>query len=313
MRLGQQSEISRMFNTPSMVLTVMSTVVSLLAIIWILCKTRGKDIRIAFLVTMGLYFLNLALTNLRYVLKPWSPPRITISTTCVSLSECLLYYFTFQMRILYLQLMSHTVKDFDVAFKRIIIFRRVLLCAHVFTAGVKVYTEVKLAGNFQSRLAPFGTDFNLVKAVLILSYLVRFFVFLYMSSLFISTINYLITLKVQVLHSKLLKISRFNVFIIVSLYALFVVRSSELLTTGIITIIRLLIDVYHNYPLELIWIIFRFVVMPVQLLLELLMICYMIYFQHQRGKDQNIRDNQRLEIGKLEISSKQQHISAHLH
>lgn len=102
MRLGQQSEISRMFNTPSMVLTVMSTVVSLLAIIWILCKTRGKDIRIAFLVTMGLYFLNLALTNLRYVLKPWSPPRITISTTCVSLSECLLYYFTFQMRILYL-------------------------------------------------------------------------------------------------------------------------------------------------------------------------------------------------------------------
>ena len=284
MRLGQQSDISRMFNTPSMVLTVMSTAVSLLAIIWILCKTRGKDIRVAFLVTIGLYFLNLAITNLRYVLKPWSPPRITISTTCVSLSECLLYYFTFQIRILYLQLTSHTMKDFDVAFKRIIIIRRVLLCTHVLTAGVKVFTEVKLAGNFMSRLAPFGTDFNLVKAVIILSYMVRFLIYLYMSALFISTINYFITLKLQALHSTLPKISRFNVFIIVSIYFLFVVRSSELLTTGVITIIRLLIDVYHNYPLELIWTIFRFVIMPVQLLLELLMICYMIYYQHQRGK-----------------------------
>jgi hypothetical protein len=187
------------------------------------------------------------------------------------------------------------------------------LCAHILTAGVKVFTEVKLAGNFQSRLAPFGTDFNLVKAVLILSYLVRFLVYFYMSALFISTINYFITLKVRVLHSKLLKISRFNLFIITSIYFLFLVRSSELLTTGIITIIRLLIDVYHNYPLELIWTIFRFVIMPVQLLLELLMICYMIYFQHQRGKDLKVRENQRLEFGKLETSSKQQRNSAQLH
>ena len=137
------------------------------------------------------------------------------------------------------------------------------MSTHVLTAGVKVFTEVKLAGNFQSHLAPFGTDFNLIKTVIILSYLLRFLIYLYMSALFISTINYFITLKLTVLHSKLLKISRFNVFIIVTIYFLFVVRSSELLTTGFITIIRLLIDVYHNYPLELIWTIFRFVVMPV--------------------------------------------------
>ncbi len=132
-----------------------------------------------------------------------------------------------------------------------------------------------------------------------------------MISLFIKTINFFITLKLQVLHSKLLKISRFNMFIIVSLYVLFVMRSSELLTTGVITIIRLLIDVYHNYPLELIWTIFRFVIMPVQLLLELLMICYMIYYQHQRGQDMKGKENQRIEFGKLDSSSKN-HATAQL-
>ena len=91
----EESEISRLFNLPSMIVTMTSTSLGFIAIVLLMCKTKGKDIKIEFLLCIGLYFVNLATSNLRYFLQPWSIPRIAISNSTISLSECLLFLFTF--------------------------------------------------------------------------------------------------------------------------------------------------------------------------------------------------------------------------
>ena len=109
-----------------------------------------------------------------------------------------------------------------------------------------------------------------------------------MSVLFVGAIKYFVNLKLESLKSKLIRITAFNIFIIICIYYLYGMRTAELLTTGIITIIRLVDDVYKNYPLEMIWTIFRWLITPVQLLFELLMICYMIFYWHKMGKKLNV-------------------------
>ena len=76
--------------------------------------------------------------------------------------------------------------------------------------------------------------------------------------------------------------SCFNFFIISSVYFLFIVRVTETLTIDLITIIRLVEDVYQDVGLSYVWLICRLLILPLRDMFELLMICYMIYYQDQR-------------------------------
>ena len=117
---------------------------------------------------------------------------------------------------------------------------------------------------------------------MIASYLVRIVVFFYTLFVFLDTVNYFVNLKKLVLESQLLSMSCFNYLIISVVYLLAFVRMTDTLTTDIITVIRLSKDVYQDRVLEFTWLVCRLLVLPLRDLFELLMICYMIYYQDQR-------------------------------
>ena len=121
-----------------------------------------------------------------------------------------------------------------------------------------------------------------MQVVVISSYLVRISIFLFMIQVFLRTLKYFVDLKSLVMKSQLLRLSCFNYFIISAVYLLTLARISETLTIDVITIIRIVKDVYHHRVLELCWIICRLLVLPLRDLSELLMICYMIFYQEQR-------------------------------
>ena len=121
-----------------------------------------------------------------------------------------------------------------------------------------------------------------MQVVAISSYLVRISIFIFMIQVFLRTLKYFVDLKRLVTKTQLLRLSCFNHFIISAVYLLTLVRVSDTLSTDVITIIRIVKDVYHDRVLEYGWLICRLLVLPLRDLSELLMICYMISYQEQR-------------------------------
>ena len=119
---------------------------------------------------------------------------------------------------------------------------------------------------------------SLLGIFVIVCYLVRIAIFFYMISVFHETLSYFVELKRMVLDSQLLRFSCFNYFIVSAVSLLILVRISDTLTTDVITIIRIVKDVYRDTLLEKTWLICRLLVLPLRDLFELLMISYMIYY-----------------------------------
>jgi len=147
------------------------------------------------------------------------------------------------------------------------------------TSSIKCYTEWYFGNQFNERIKPFGAA---MQVLVVSSYLAKISIFLFVISVFYQTLSYFVKLKRIVLESQLLSLSCFNYFIITAVSLLTFVRISDTLTTEVITIIRIVKDVYQDRFLESIWLICRLLVLPLRDLFELLMISYMIYYQDQR-------------------------------
>ena len=147
------------------------------------------------------------------------------------------------------------------------------------TSSIKCYTEWYLGNQFNEHTEQFG---KAMQVVAISSYLVRISIFLFMIQVFLRTLKYFVDLKSLVMKTQLLKLSCFNYFIISAVYLLTFVRVSDTMSTDVITIIRIVKDVYHDRVLEYSWLICRLLVLPLRDVSELLMISYMISYQEQR-------------------------------
>jgi hypothetical protein len=158
------------------------------------------------------------------------------------------------------------------------------MCISLLTSVVKCFTEWKLGNQFNEHIFPFGEGVSIFAIFVIACYLVRICIFFYMISVFYETLSYFVELKRMVLETQLLRLSCFNYFMITSVVLLTLVRVSDTLTTDVITIIRIVKDVYQDSFLEKTWLICRMLVLPLRDLFELLMISYMIYYQDQRQK-----------------------------
>jgi hypothetical protein len=158
------------------------------------------------------------------------------------------------------------------------------MCISLLTSGVKCFTEWKLGNQFNQHILPFGQGVSILAIFVIACYLVRIAILFYMFSVFYETLSYFVDLKRMVLESQLLRFSCFNYFIISAVVLLTLVRVSDTLTTDVITIIRIVKDVYQDSFLEKTWMICRLLVLPMLDLFDLLMISYMIYYQDQRQK-----------------------------
>jgi len=62
-----------------------------------------------------LYFLNSALLDFRYFIKPWMRSRLLLVTTCISISELIMYFFTFQLKILKEQLCAQNPEQYKIS------------------------------------------------------------------------------------------------------------------------------------------------------------------------------------------------------
>jgi hypothetical protein len=189
-----------------------------------------------------------------------------------------MYYFTFQLKLLKQQLCATNPLQYHSSTKSMISSRRVIMCVSLLTSGVKCFTEWKLGNQLNQHIYPFGQGLSLLGIFVIVCYLVRISIFFYMISVFYQTLSYFVGLKRMVLDSQLLRLSCFNYFIISAVSLLILVRISDTLTTDVITIIRIVKDVYHDSFLEKTWLICRLLVLPLRDLFELLMISYMIYY-----------------------------------
>jgi len=109
------------------------------------------------------------------------------------------------------------------------------------TSSVKCYTEWYFGNQFNERIEPFGVA---IQVLVVSSYLAKIFIFLFVVLVFYETLAYFVKLKRMVLESQLLSLSCFNYFIIIAVSLLALVRISDTLTTEVITIIRIVKDVY---------------------------------------------------------------------
>jgi hypothetical protein len=151
------------------------------------------------------------------------------------------------------------------------------------TNAIKCFTEVTLANQFRVQTNHFE-DKDWLKVILLLSYILRILNTLYITLIFTRTVIYFIQLKKQALLESgngQTKLSRFNIFIITSIFVVLFARVTDTLALDVITVIRLYTDVYQNQILEALWLIFRMIMVPMMNLVELLMITYMLWFQDQ--------------------------------
>ena len=73
--------------------------IQVIALAFLIFRLR-KRVNNAFLVMIILYFLNSAIVNIRYLIKPWARSRLLLVAVCISISELIMYFFTFQLKLL---------------------------------------------------------------------------------------------------------------------------------------------------------------------------------------------------------------------
>ena len=85
--------------------------------------------------------------------------------------------------------------------RSVIIERRIVMLITFVTSVIKCFTEYELGNQFNEYLHPFGEGATIIDLFIILSYVIRIAVFLYVAVIFYQTLKYFIDLKILVLKS----------------------------------------------------------------------------------------------------------------
>lgn len=207
-----------------------------------------------------------------------SPVQIGISLSCHTLISMSMYFFVFEMQAVKIQLQAKTLLEYD-SMQRTNRRRKTVVMILSSIYGIS-YTTLRVMSAGQGY-------FNTAQETLYIpTFTLKLFLDFYVMVIFIITLQFFLEKRIAAFKkgAHATGFSKFNLFVLYSIYFLIFMRILGSIYTFIVGIVSMT-SLFHDPHWELSYEILDDLVFPVRDFIEVLFFSYLFYFQSKRKLD----------------------------